>query len=147
MRDDKMHHDKIHHEVKVSEAHLRYARWLARGSAVGFVVMALGFVVYVAGVIEPHVALEDLPSLWSQPASSYLAAAGIPGGWGWAGLVHKSDMLNLIGVALLSGCSAAALIAVIPLYARQRERLLVAVCALEVLIIALAASNVFATVH
>jgi hypothetical protein len=147
MRDDKIRHDKRRHDVEVSETHLRYAKWLARGTAVGFVVMALGFVVYVAGVIEPHVALEDLPSLWSQPASSYLAATGIPGGWGWARLLHKSDMLNLIGVALLSGCSIAALIAVIPLYARQRERLIVAVCALEVLIIALAASNVFATAH
>ncbi len=130
-----------------SEAELRYASSLARGAATGFVVLALGFVAYVFGVIEPHVALEDLPSMWSGSASDYLAAAGIPAGWGWAGLLHKGDMLSLVGVALLSGCSAGALIALMPLYSRRREPLLVAVCALELLIMALAASNVLGPSH
>lgn len=131
----------------VSDEQLRYATWLARGTTFGFAAMALGFVAYVVGVLEPHVAFEDLPSLWSIPAASYLEAAGIPDGWGWVALTHKADMLNLVGVAMLSGCSVVALLAVIPIYTRQRNRILVGVCILEIVIMALAASNLLTAGH
>jgi hypothetical protein len=125
----------------------RYATWLARGTAAGFVAMALAFVVYVAGMLDPHVPLEAVPALWSEPASSYLDAIGLESGWGWAALVHKADMLSLLGIALLSGCSVLALAAVIPVYARQRDRALVVVCLLEIAVMALAASNLIGGAH
>jgi hypothetical protein len=128
----------------VSEEHERYAKWLARGTLAGFAAMATAFVAYVAGVLEPHVPLERLPSLWTQPASRYLDATGIASGWAWASLLHKGDVLNLLAVALLAGCSVLALAAVIPLYARQRERLMAGVCAIEIVVMALAASNLLA---
>jgi hypothetical protein len=131
----------------VSDEHLRYAKWLARGTWFGFAVMAIGFLAYVGGALDPHVPLDGLPALWSQPAASYLQAAGIRSGWGWAALLHKADMLNLVGVALLAGCSALALVAVIPLYARQRERVLVAVCVLEIVVMTVAASNLVSISH
>jgi hypothetical protein len=130
-----------------SAAPVRYATWLARGTVAGFVVMGLGFVVYVAGMLDPHVPLEAVPALWSEPASSYLSAIGLESGWGWAALVHRADMLSLLGIAVLSGCSVLALAAVIPEYARQRDRLLVAVCVLEIAVMTLAASNLIGGAH
>jgi hypothetical protein len=132
---------------RVSDEQLRYATWLARGTTFGFAAMALGFIAYVIGVLEPHVAFEDLPSLWSIPAASYVEAAGIPEGWGWLALTQKADMLNLVGIAMLSGCSVVALLAVIPVYTRQRNRIFVGVCIVEIAIMVLAASNVLAAGH
>jgi hypothetical protein len=133
--------------LMVSDEQLRYAVWLGRGTLAGFVVMVLAFGAYVGGALDPQVPLHALPSIWEQSSARYLAAAGIPTGWGWAGMLQKGDIVNLVGVALLSGCSVVALLAVIPAYARQRNRLFVAVCVLEIAVMALAASDVLAVAH
>ena len=133
--------------IPVSEDHLRYAAWLARGTTLGFGAMAIAFMAYIGGVVDPHVSLSDLPLLWSKPAAGYLAASGIDGGWGWLTLVHRADMLNLVGIAVLSGCSVVALFAVTLRYMRQHDRLLAAVCVLEILLIVLAASNLLSGAH
>ena len=91
--------------------------------------------------MEAHVPLFDLPRLWSKPAAHYLAATGIGDGWGWVWLVHKADMLNLVGIAILSGCSIFALLVVTLLYIRQRHRLVAALCGIEIMVIVLAASD------
>jgi hypothetical protein len=131
----------------VSEDHLRYAAWLARGTTLGFGAMAIAFAAYIGGVIDPHVSPSDLPLLWGGPAAGYLAKTGIDGGWGWLTLLHRADMLNLVGVAVLSGCSVVALLVVTVLYMRQRDRLLAAVCVMEILLIVLAASNLLSGLH
>jgi hypothetical protein len=133
--------------TRIGDDHLCYAVWLARGTTVGFVVMAIAFVAYIAGVIEPQVPLAELPLLWREPAEHYLAATGIANGWGWARLLDKGDMLSLVGVAALSGCSVLSLLAVAPVYLRQRKRLLAGVCVAEVVVIALAASNFLSASH
>jgi hypothetical protein len=131
----------------VSEDHLRYAAWLARGTRLGFGAMAIAFAAYIGGVLDPHVSPSDLPLLWGGPAAGYLAATGIDSGWGWLALLHRADMLNLVGIAVLSGCSVVALFVVALLYMRRHDRLLAAVCVLQILLIVLAASNLLSGSH
>ena len=125
----------------------RYARWLAWGTRVGFVLLIVGFGLYVFGAIEPHVAHGDLPALWNQPVAHYLNAARVPTGWGWLSLVHRADIFNLVGIAILSSCSLPALAAALASYARAGDRVFVALCGLEMLVLALAASNLLAVGH
>lgn len=128
-------------------AQLRYARVLDRGTRLGFIALAVSFVAYLLGWFEPHVSLEQLPSLWNQPVASYLKLTGTPAGWGWLALAHKSDIANLVGVVLLSGASLPPLLAVLPLYLRQRDWTHAAICGLEVGVIVLAASGVLTAGH
>ena len=128
-------------------AQLVYATLLDWGARIGFLLLVAGFAVYLLGWLPPHVPVEQLPGLWNQPVSVYLQRTGTPPGWGWLALAHRADLLNLVGVALLAACSLPPLLAVIPLYLRRRDRLFAALCALQVVVIALAASGVLTAGH
>lgn len=130
-----------------ADAQLRYARVLGRGTQLGFVVLVVAFCVYVFGMLDPHVAHTDLPRLWSQPVGHYLRETGLPTGWGWTGLVHRGDILNLVGIAMLAGCSVPALFAAVGAYLRSGDRVFAIFCVLEILVLVLAASNIFAVGH
>lgn len=126
---------------------LRYASVLDWGTRVGFVALAASFVVYLCGWFEPHVSPQQLPALWNLPVATYLKLTGTPAGWGWLAMVHRADMANLVGVAILSAASLPPLLAVLPLYLRQRDWVHAAICALEAGVIVLAASGVLTAGH
>jgi len=131
----------------VDAAQQRYARWLAFGSRLGLAVLVGSFVAYLAGWIVPLVPLKQLPTLWNQPVAQYLQATGQPTGWGWLALVQHGDVLNLVGIGLLASCSLPCLLAVLPLYARARDRAFVAICVLEVVVLVFAASGIIGSGH
>lgn len=125
----------------------RYARWLAGGTRLGFAMLVLGFLAYVAEVVEAHVAIDRLPDLWHLPAHEFLAEAGIEPGWGWSALAHRGDLMNLASIAVLATVSVPCLAAVVPIFRARGEHALVAICLLEIAVLLLAASGVFAGGH
>lgn len=126
---------------------LRYARWLDRGSRAGLVVLMLLFAAYVLGFTTPHVPHADLPALWKLPVGQFLAHTGLPTGWGWVAHAHRGDIVNLVGIALLCGCSLLALLVLLPLYARRGDRVFLAVCVAQILVLVFAASGVLSPGH
>jgi hypothetical protein len=126
---------------------LRYARWLDAGSRAGLAVLVAVFLAYAAGFTEPHVPHARLAEVWGLPVTEFLAATGVPTGWGWLGHVHRGDIANLIGIALLSGCSLLALLVLLPLYARQGDRAFLAISVLQIVVLLLAASGVLTAGH
>jgi hypothetical protein len=125
----------------------RYALLLDWGTRVGLVVLVLGFAAYVFGFIAPWVALDQLPQLWNKPVGVYLKATNTPTGWGWLALAGKGDMLNLVGIAILAGCSLPPLLGLIPLYLKRRDYAYAAICAAIVLVLLLAASGILSAGH
>lgn len=124
-----------------------YARLLAWGTRAGLALLFLSFVAYVTGLLVPHVPLEQLPQLWNQPVDVYLQATASPQGWGWLGLALRGDFSNLVGIAVLASCSIPPLLAVIPLFRRQGARAYAIICALEILVLLLAASGWLSAGH
>lgn len=129
------------------EAQRRYARWLALGSRAGLALLVLSFVAYLAGWIPPLVPLDVLPQRWNQPVRAYLQATGQASGWGWLAQAGHGDVLNLVGIALLASCSLPCLLAVLPCYRRAGDRAFVAICLLEVGVLAFAASGIVGGGH
>ncbi len=127
-------------------AQRRYARWLAWGTRLGLALLIVSFAAYVFGV-APHVPIERLPELWARPAANLLAQTGVHAGWGWASFLPRSDMLVMAAIGILASCSIPCLLAVVPVFQRSRERVFLAVCLLEVAVLALAASGVLAGGH
>jgi hypothetical protein len=123
-----------------------YARWLRYGTWAGVVVLVGGFAAYLLGV-APHVPMDQLPSIWSQPAPAYLERAGLRPGWSWAAFLHRSDMLVVAGIALLATCSVASLAVAIRAFAANGERAFALICALQILVLLLAASGVLSAGH
>jgi hypothetical protein len=82
--------------------HELYARWLDWLVRIAFAVASVTFVLYVSGVLSPHVPLAALPELWRLPLAQYLERSASPTGWGWIALVRHSDYLNLAAIALFA---------------------------------------------
>ena len=120
-----------------------YARWLDVATRIGFVVSLAAFLVYVSGVVEPLIPLEQLPQLWSLPASRFVALTGEPTGWGWLALLAKSDFLNLGAVALFGLVTLACYARIVPLLFAEGERLQACIALAQVLVLAAAAAGVF----
>jgi hypothetical protein len=125
----------------------RYALILDWGTRLGLLVLVLGFAAYVLGFVTPLVSLDELPQLWNQPVAVYLQKTGTPTGWGWLALAGKGDMLNLIGIAILAGCSMPPLLGLIPLYLQRRDYAYAGICAVIVLVLILAASGILSGGH
>jgi len=126
---------------------LRYALWLDWGTRIGLAVLVLVFLAYGLGLTEPHVPHERLAEVWNLPVTDFLAATGVPTGWGWLRLAHRGDIANLIGIALLTGCSLLALLVMLPLYLRRGDRVYVGLGLAQIAGLLLAASGVLTAGH
>lgn len=120
---------------------LRYAAVLEAAVRVGFALLVVSFLLYLAGIPRPQVPLDELPRYWGLPVQEYVKATHTPTGWAWLALLGRSDMLNLLGVAVLASASALGTLAVLPSFARRRERALWAIALLQLVVLALSASN------
>ena len=130
-----------------SEEQLRYARLLDLGTRVGLALLVVSFALYVSGWVAPLVPLEQLPALWHHPSARYVDLTGTPTGWGWLGVVDRSDIAGLAGIAVLASCSLPALAALVPLYLRRGDRVHAALCAAVAGVVVLAASGLLAQGH
>ncbi len=125
----------------------RYALFLDWGTRVGVVTLLLSFTAYLFGWLQPHVPLKQLPTFWTLPVHTYLQQTGAPTGWGWLALVSRGDFSNLVGIALLAGCSLPPLLGLIPLYLHRRDYVYAAICAFVATVLVLAASGVLTGGH
>ena len=134
-------------DSKAARDQERYARILAIGTNTGLGMLVILFGIYMLGVVDPHIPHERLPDLWHLPADRLLDHAGIEPGWGWTAIIHRADVLTLVGIVTLASCSVPCLLAVMPLYWASGERSLFAICAVEVAVIVLAASGLVGGGH
>jgi hypothetical protein len=124
-----------------------YARWLDFGTRTGFVVLMAAFLAYVFEVVPPAIALDDLPRYWRLPVNEYLAATGAPTGWGWVRRLGSGDYLNFLGVALLGGVTIVCYLRLLPALLAKGERVFALLCALEIVVLLVAAAGIVGTGH
>ncbi len=125
-------------------AQVRYARWLAWGTRVGLALLIATFLLYVLGVIAPHMPIERMPDLWRMSAADLTMETGVRPGWDWAAFLPHGDMLVLAAIAILSTCSVLCIAAVTPIFKARGERAFVTICVLEIAVLLLAASGLLA---
>lgn len=140
---------------EATKEQLLYANILEKGMLIGLVMMFVTFALYVFGIMKPSVPLEAVSGLWNQPVDEYLAAINnnyihwdhAPVGWSWMKLLGKSDFLNFLPVAILSGVTIVCYLAIVPgLFARGDKAMGIMTLATAV-ILALAASGLLAVGH
>jgi hypothetical protein len=132
---------------QIAPEQIRYAEWLRWSGWFGLALLIVASLLYVAGILPPHVPVGELPHVWRMPSRDLAATIGGHGQWEWVVLLHKGDMLALLGIAVLSGCSALPLLAVTGIYLRRGDRLFAALCLLQVAVLVLAASGVVSVGH
>jgi ABC-type Na+ efflux pump permease subunit len=130
-----------------SPEELRYAKVLGRAVQISFVLLVVTFVLYMFGVLPPLVPNDQLPKYWGMPVAEFVKATHTPTGWGWVAFAGKGDMLNMLGIAALAAVSMISSLAVLPIFARRRETALLLITALQVIVLAISASNILAAIR
>lgn len=128
-------------ELKATEEQIAYAKLLDIGMKLGLLSLIITFIVYVFGILTPHVPVNLLPQYWTMPVKTYLHETGIPHGWAWLSMIGKGDILNFTGIAFLAGVTILCYIRIIPILFRKKDNIYGVLAIVEVLVLVLAASG------
>jgi hypothetical protein len=105
------------------------------------------FVVYVSGVMENYIPLNDLSQHWQKDVHQYLHDANIEPGWAWVTMVGYGDFLNFAGIAMLAGVTILCYAAMVPMLLRKRDFIYAVLALLEVIVLVSAASGFITAGH
>jgi hypothetical protein len=131
----------------ISAEQQRYATWLSWGARSGLAILVVTFLAYVLGWLPARIPLDQMPNVWNLSSHDYLQQTGAPTGWDWLNLIGQGDFAGLLGIAWLSGCSVLCLLAVMPIYAKRKDWVFVAICVIALLVQVLAASGMLTVGH
>ncbi|MBI4683403.1 MAG: hypothetical protein HY757_09940 [Nitrospirae bacterium] len=129
-------------KVKASEEQIAYANILNIGMWFGLAVLTFTFIIYVSGIFQSFVPIEDLPKYWGMKAKDYIHILNAPTGWGWAAMIGKGDYMNFVGIAMLAGLTILCYLVILPILIRKKDTPYIIIAILEVAVLALAASGI-----
>jgi hypothetical protein len=135
---------EVHSEPELQPEQQHYATVLHWCTLAGFIALVITFAAYMLGWLPAHVPLEQLPQLWSLSTEEFLKATHTPTGWEWLFQMGKGDFAALLGIAILSGCSIACILVIIPTYIKRNNGTYIAICVLEIAVLAASAAGIFA---
>jgi hypothetical protein len=141
--------------AEANEEQLLYAKILEVGMFAGLALLLVTFVLYLTGIMEPAIPIEQLPNYWVMSVHDYSEAINqsflhrehVVTGWGWLAVVGKGDFVNFLGIALLSGVTIVCYIGIIPTLRRTKQTAYLWIAIAEVLILVLAASGILTAGH
>ncbi|MEE9121683.1 MAG: DUF1634 domain-containing protein [Syntrophobacteria bacterium] len=131
--------------AKAPPEQIAYANLLFYGSWAAIAILLITFFVYVTGVLDSYIPINEISQYWTMPVSQYVQEANVPTGWGWVTLLGKGDFLNFIGIVLLAGMTIVCYIVILPYYFKQKDIAFVVLIILEVLVLCLGASGLLGT--
>jgi hypothetical protein len=134
---------------------LLYARILAKGMYLGLGLLLVTFALYMTGIMQPGIPIEELPRFWTMSAYEYLEAVNheflhrphVVDGWGWVAMLGKGDYVNFIGIAILSAVTIVCYLGILPSLLRKKDWIYAAIAVAEVIVLVLAASGLVAVGH
>ncbi|MBI5253708.1 MAG: hypothetical protein HY930_04835 [Euryarchaeota archaeon] len=129
-------------EGRIAEEQAAYANILNIGMYLGLLALIVTFMVYVSGMLQSFVPVEELPKYWGMKAKDYVHALNAPTGWRWVAMIGKGDYLNFIGIAFLAGLTILCYLAILPILIRKKDTSYVVIAVFEVIVLLLAASGI-----
>ncbi|MFO7918275.1 MAG: DUF1634 domain-containing protein [Anaerolineae bacterium] len=119
-----------------------YRRLLQWAAYLGFALLVLTFIIYVSGLMEPYIPLEELDDFWTLSVREYSEAADLETGWAWLNMLGYADFLNFVGIAFLASVTLLCYVAIIPVLLREGKTIYAVLAIVQVVVLALAASGV-----
>jgi len=124
-----------------------YARIVYHMNHLGLFVLVVSFVLYLTGMLTPHVPLENLHKYWSLPLDQYLEKTGAPTGWQWISELGYGDAAPLLGIAVLAAITIVCYLVLFFKFLQRGIRPLVAITVIELFLMLLSASNLIQIAH
>ena len=128
--------------LKPSREQLIYANLLIIGVWAGIVILFTTYLIYVTGILAPHVDISIIPGVWGKGVNEYLEITHSPQGWGWVPLLVKGDFLNYAGFALLALMTILCYLVLVRGYIRQKNWIFAVIALLEIVVLSVAASGI-----
>ncbi|MGD8723833.1 MAG: hypothetical protein PVG00_07865, partial [Desulfobacterales bacterium] len=129
--------------LKPSREQFIYANLLIIGVWVGIFILFATYLIYVTGILSPHVDITIIPGVWGKGVDEYLEITHSPHGWGWLSLLNKGDFINYIGFVLLALMTILCYLVLVRGYMRQKNWIYATIALLEIVVLSLAASGIF----
>lgn len=134
---------------------LLYASILEKGMYLGLGILLLTFILYLTGVMQPGIPIEELPRLWTMNAHDYLETVNneflhqphVVDGWRWIFLLGMGDYVNFVGIALLSLVTIVCYAGILPSLFRKKDWIYATIAILEIVVLVLAAGGIGAGGH
>jgi hypothetical protein len=132
-----------------------YASILAKGMYLGLGLLLATFALYMTGLLQPGIPIEELPRLWTLSAHEYLEVVNheflhrpeVVDGWRWMALLGMGDYLNFVGIALLAAVTIVCYGGILPNLFRKKDWIYATIAVLEIIVLVLAASGLVAVGH
>jgi hypothetical protein len=129
---------------------LLYARILAKGMYLGLGILLVTFLLYLTGIMQPGIPIEELPRLWVLSAHDYLETVNheflhqpvVVDGWKWLGLLGMGDFVNFVGIAILAAVTIVCYAGILPSLFRKRDWIYSTIAVLEIVVLVLAAYGI-----
>ncbi len=115
-------------KVTVEKADELFAKTMEITLFVGLAIIVIGFVLYLVHVTPPYVSLKTIIKHWSESAAKFWkdVKGFTPSNYNWIFFnLYCGDMISLFGVMILSIGLIAALLAVLGVYAKQKDKVMV----------------------
>ena len=129
--------------LKPTREQFIYANLLIIGVWAGIAILFITYVIYLFGLLPPHVKISVIPSVWAKGVDEFLEITHSPHGWGWVSLLTKGDFLNYIGFVLLALMTILCYLVLVRGYIRQKNWIFATIAILEIVVLSLAASGIF----
>jgi len=134
---------------------LLYANILAKGMYLGLGILLVTFALYMTGMVQPGIPIEELPRLWTLSVHEYLEVVNheflhqpdVVVGWSWMALLGMGDYLNFIGIALLAAVTIVCYMGILPSLFRKKDWIYATIATLEIIVLTLAASGIVSVGH
>ena len=130
-------------DLKPMAEQITYANLLLAGAWTGIFLMMLTYIIYVTGILTPHVDVSLITNNWDKGVGEYLKITHSPHGWGWIKLLGTGDFINYIGLVIIAVLTIICYFILMVGYSRRKDRIYFAICLLEILVLSLAASGIF----
>lgn len=124
-----------------------YGVLLERLVNVGMIFLVVSFALYMTGVLQPLVPIEDLPQAWKLPLNDFIAQTGAPAGWNWLQHITTGDYLNFAGIAFLASVTGICYIGLLIGFIKDGKKLYVYIALIEIGLVVLAAANITSGGH
>ncbi len=121
---------------------ITYANLLFLAVWLSILLMITTYVIYITGILNPHVPMTLVQQNWSLSVNNYLHNCGAPHGWGWLRLVGCGDYLNFVGLTILALITNVCYLVLLPGYIGRKDWAYTFICVLEVVVLCLAASGI-----
>jgi hypothetical protein len=136
------------HEQFTSDEQIAYAQILDWGVWIGFIGLIVTGVLYLFGLVTPHIPHADIAKIWCLDLQDYVAQTGMPHEpWSWLALIGESDINVYLPVVLLGLLTIVCYLRIIPSFIKKQEWFYVSVAVAEVLVLSAAATGVLNAGH